>query len=239
MKPKNEEKITIESLYALLDKGERDAQKRSEEFNRDLKESSEKFDRDLKKSEEKFNRDLKKSEEKFNREWQKIKELQEETARQMEKTDEKLREMGINVGGIGNSNGDVAEEYFINAFKEKPMLNGETYDVIKPNLRPLAEERQKRNEYNDEYDIYLENDKSTAIIEIKYNVENSDINSLLEKGRNFRNYLPSYANHKLYLGIASLSFRKTDEDAILKEGIAVIKQESDKMVINTEYLKEF
>ncbi|MCL1833557.1 MAG: hypothetical protein FWG49_03550, partial [Leptospirales bacterium] len=158
---------------------------------------------------------------------------------QMEKTDEKLLKIGINVGGIGNSNGDVAEEYFINAFKENPMLNGETYDVIKPNLRLLAEERQKRNEYNDEYDIYLENGKSAAIIEVKYNVEQSHINSLLKKGRNFRNYLPSYANHKLYLGMASLSFRKTDEDAILKEGIAVIKQEAGKMVINTENLKEF
>jgi hypothetical protein len=39
--------------------------------------------------------------------------------------------------------------------------------------------------------------------------------------------------------MASLSFRKADEDKILKEGIAVIKQESGKMVINTEYLKEF
>ncbi|MCL1834411.1 MAG: hypothetical protein FWG49_07915, partial [Leptospirales bacterium] len=100
---------------------------------------------------------------------------------------------------------------------------------------------QKLSEYDDEFDLFLSNKNSAAIIEIKYNVKEKNINRLLEKGKNYRKYFlgEDEDDFKLYLGIASLSFKKTDEDKILKEGIAVIKQEAGKMVINTENLKEF
>jgi hypothetical protein len=150
--------------------------------------------------------------------------------------------MGINIGGIGNSNGDVAEEYFINAFKENPSLNGEIYNKVIHNVRFKPADLQKLSEYDDEFDLFLSNKNSAAIIEIKYNVKEKHINRLLEKGKNYRKYFlgeDGDGDFKLYLGMASLSFRKTDEDKILKEGIAVIKQEAGKLVINTENLKEF
>ena len=254
MKNQNEEKITLASLYALLQKGEEDAQKRSEEFNRDLKESSEKFDRDLKKSEEKFDREMQKSREEFKqrmkeseerseREWGEIREEQkkrsEKLDREWEKSKENFDKMVIEIGGIGNSNGDVAEEYFINAFEKNPSLNGEIYDKVIYNARLVSEESLKSNEFNDEYDIFLSNGKSAAIIEIKYNLKRGVIKRLLEKGENFRKYHPIFNNHKLYLGIAALSFRKAAEENITKKGIAVIKQVGGKMVINSKNLKEF
>ncbi|MCL1834094.1 MAG: hypothetical protein FWG49_06280 [Leptospirales bacterium] len=222
---KNEEKVTLESLYALLQKGERDAQKRSEEFDRKLEKSREEFDRDLKKSREEFDRDSKKRSEEFDRDLKKSR----------EEFDRKFDKMVIEIGGIGNSNGDVAEEYFINAFEKNPILNGETYNKIIHNARLVSGETLK----DDEYDIFLSNGKSAAIIEIKYNLKRGVIKRLLEKGENFRKFFPEYKNHKLYLGIAALSFRKADEENITKKGIAVIKQVGGKMVINSDNLKEF
>ena len=146
------------------------------------------------------------------------------------------------IRGIGNSNRDVAEEYFINAFKENPSLNGEIYNkVIHNNVRFKPADLQKLSEYDDEFDLFLSNDKIAAIIEIKYNVKKGDINELLEKGKNYRKYFlgEDEDDFKLYLGMAALSFRKTTEKNILDQGIAVIKQVGDKMIINTENLKEF
>jgi hypothetical protein len=94
-------------------------------------------------------------------------------------------------------------------------------------------------ECDDEYDIFLLNNKSAAIIEIKYNVRKNNIEELLQKAENFRKLLPKYSNLKLYLGIASLSFRKITEKKIMEEGIAVIKQVGDKMVVYDKNLKVF
>ena len=207
MEPQNEEKVTIESLYALLDKSEKrnerewekmreTDQKRMEELNQHLKESEEKFDREM----------------------------------------DKMRK---EIGGIGSSNGEFAEEYFIDAFKENPSLNGEIYDRVVPNARFIPVEDEIIDEFTDEYDIFLSNAESAAIIEIKYNVGRGDIKSLLEKGENFRKFFPNYNRKKLYLGIAALSFRKTTEKKISEKGIAVIKQVGGKMIINSENLKAF
>ena len=242
---KNEEKITLESLYALLRKGEEDAQKRAKEFDRkleksaeDAKKRSEEFDRDLKKSREEFDRRMKESSEKFD---QRMKEGSERFNREIAEINKIVQKNDELIGGIGNSNGDIAEEYFINAFEKNPSLNGETYDTVRHNVRFMPADRQKRSEYNDEFDIFLSNDKSAAIIEVKYNVKKGDISRLLEKGKNYREYFlgEDEDDFKLYLGIAALSFRKTTEKNILDQGIAVIKQVGDKMIINTENLKEF
>ena len=189
------EKITLESLYALM----------------------------------------RENEEESIREWKRIREEAEKRSEELDKrfaeTERIVRENSTTIGSIGNSNGDVAEEYFQNAFKKNPELNGETYDIVRPNVRPA--------ECDDEYDIFLLNGESAAIIEIKYNVRKDDIGKLLQKAENFRKFLTQYSNFKLYLGIASLSFKKITEQNIIKEGIAVIKQVGDKMVIYDKNLKVF
>ena len=50
---------------------------------------------------------------------------------------------------------------------------------------------------------------------------------------------PEYKNHKIYLAIAALTIDETFERECKKNGIAVIKQVGDKMVINDENLKVF
>jgi hypothetical protein len=204
------EKPTLESLWAYLYESSEKFDRKFEKMQEEARKRSEEFDRELKESSKKF--------------------------------DEKLNKISEEIGGIGNSNGDVAEEYFINAFKMKPQLNGETFGAVMHNVRFAPDDifnAEHRKEYNDEYDIFLLNNKSIAIIEIKYNAKIGNIKRLLEKAENFREYQPKYNKHKLYLGIAALSFRKVTEERILKEGIAVIKQVGDKMVIHDKNLKVF
>jgi len=194
---KKQEKITLDSLYALM----------------------------------------RENEEKSIREWERIRKEREEA---WQKAEERLKELDRItaentrlIGDIGNSNGDVAEEYFQNAFEKDPRLNGEIYDKVISNMKIKFEK------FSAEYDIFLLNDKSAAIIEIKYRAKRDDIKGLLKKAGDFRKVMPEYSNLKLYLGIASLSFRKITEQNIMKEGIAVIKQVGDKMVVYDKNLKVF
>ena len=82
-----------------------------------------------------------------------------------------------------------------------------------------------------------------AIIEIKYSLKEDDLKEDLpnafRKIETFKTSFPKYANYKYYLGFASLSFKQPVEDIIAKEGIAVIKQVGNKMVINSDSLRVF
>ena len=49
--------------------------------------------------------------------------------------------------------------------------------------------------------------------------------------------LIDYQKHKIYLGIAALAFRKEIARECNKEGIAVIKQKGDKLIIFDKHLK--
>ena len=76
------------------------------------------------------------------------------------------------------------------------------------------------------------NGVSVAIIEVKHKAKKSDIPKLIRKVKAFRINFPKYANHKIYLGLASYSFKPIVEAECIKHGIAIIKQVGDTMIIN-------
>jgi len=167
-----------------------------------------------------------------------IKETQAETALQMKETDLKMKEtdrmikaLAEQVSGVTKSNGLFAEDHFFSAF-EKDKLNfiGEKYDKAV---------RGKGTIVNDQYDFVLINGKSAGIVEVKYKARKDDIEQALKKPGTFRINFPEYKNHKIYLAIAALTIDDTFEQECKRNGIAVIKQVGDKMVVNDENLKAF
>jgi hypothetical protein len=155
--------------------------------------------------------------------------LQKENERKFDKQMEKVRE---DLGGISRTHGYFAEEYFFNSF-EKGNKNffGEKFDEIEKNIRGLVPK--------DEYDIVLINGKAIGIIEVKFKAHENDIEKVLKKADTFRSNFPKYAKHKIYLGLASMSFYAELEQKCVQQGIAVIKQIGDAIVINDEHLKVF
>ena len=155
-----------------------------------------------------------------------------ETDRQMKETDRKLDKVGVQLGGIANNQGRFAEEYFINSFeKGKRNFFGEKFDDIKNNL--------KGTETNDEFDIVMLNGQSVGIVEIKYKAHEKDVQEVLGKVNTFRSNFPKYKNHTIYLGLASMAFYPELEQICKDNGIAIIKQAGDLIVINDEHLKAF
>jgi Icc-related predicted phosphoesterase len=89
------------------------------------------------------------------------------------------------------------------------------------------------------YDILLLNGKSIGIVEVKYKAHENDVSKVLRKAETFRVNFPEYAGHKIYLGLATLSFYPELEQGCINEGIAVVKQVGDTVVINDKHLKVF
>jgi hypothetical protein len=172
------------------------------------------------------------SQKETDRKMQETDRIVKETAFQMKETDRKMKELSNRIGGIANNQGAFAEEYFFNSFENgKQNFFGERFDDVKKNL--------KGTETNDEYDIVMLNGNSLGIIEVKYKAHENDIPSVLKKAGTFRANFPKYKDFKIYLGLASMSFYPELEQECIKQGIAVIKQVGDTVVINDSNLKVF
>jgi hypothetical protein len=149
-------------------------------------------------------------------------------------THRKLAEVGRQLGDIGHSNGDAAENYFFNSLEDNIKLGKIKFDTISRNVK------QRKHRLEDEYDIFLENGNAVGIIEVKYKVRKDHIEGLLEKkAENFRILFPDYHDYKLYIGIAGLSIDAENEQYAIENGLVVLKQKGDIMQINSQNMKAF
>jgi hypothetical protein len=147
---------------------------------------------------------------------------------QINKLTENVNNLNIDVGGVQNSNGDFAEEYFFNSFKRgERTYFGETFDEIKKNV-PGG---KPRTEFHDEYDIVLYNCKTIGIIEVKFKARKFHVDDTIDKVKTFRANFPKYVNHQFYLALAAMAFEKGVEKKCKDKGIAIIKQEGDMVMI--------
>jgi hypothetical protein len=214
-----------------MKESEQERKKNNEDFERRMKESNEDFERRMKEydrkaqeSSEDYERRRKESSEDFER---RMKEYKEDYERRMKKME--------NVFGSWNNNlGSFAEEYFVNSFERgKQNFFGEHFDEVKSRVKGI-----KKN-YDDEYDILLINGKSVGIIEVKFKGHQNDIPKTLKKAETFRINFPDYKDHKVYLGFATMAFYPELEEECKNNGIAIIKQVGDNVVIIDEHLKTY
>lgn len=127
-----------------------------------------------------------------------------------------------------------AEEYFLNSFeKGKQIFFGENFDEIEKNVKGI------KKGYKDEYDILLINGKSVGIMEVKFKAHENDVPEIIKKAETFRVNFSEYENHRIYLGLATMSFYPELEQKCINEGIAIVKQVGDTVVINDEHLKAY
>ena len=227
----NNTTITPESVLAAVKEmfAESDARfdRRMEEFDRRMEESSDKFDRRMKESSDKFDREMKESRAEFDR-------RSEEFDQRMKKFDQKMKDMGIHIGGVSNSYGLFAEEYFFNSFENgQQSFFGEEFDIIDRNVKGW------KKGFMDEYDILMLNGHAVGIVEVKFRVDRDNIYEVIRKAETFRANFPAYQNHKIYLALATMVFNTKLEQECINEGIAVVKQVGDTITIYDEHIKAF
>ena len=225
----------LRELRELMKESEARVEREMTKFYREWAASRADSDRRMKEREEEREKERKASEAAYER---RMKEREEEGEKERKASEaayeRRMKKKDETLGAWANNHGAFAEEYFYNSFEQgKRTFFGEPFDRIEKNLKPL--------DYviKDEYDLVMVNGKSVAIIEVKFKAHEYNIPQVVKKAVSFRANYPHYARHNIYLGLASLSFYPVVEEECTKNGIAIIKQVGDTVVVNDAHLKSY
>jgi hypothetical protein len=141
-------------------------------------------------------------------------------------TDRKLQKVSDMLGGMGQNQGDVAEEFFFNSLVDDPHLGGIHFDDISKN------ESKQRGKLQEEYDIVMTNGNAIGIVEVKYKAHENDLGKLERKMRNFKTLFPWFNDYKLYGAIASFHINDDAKKDALERGFFVLQRKGE--VVQTD-----
>jgi hypothetical protein len=153
-------------------------------------------------------------------------EQMKKTDEQMKRTDEKLERIGIHLGNISNNQGDVAEEFFYNSLAKDNHLGSIYFDDIAKNMA------KRRDNIEEEYDLFMTNGDAIAIVEVKYKAHHNDLDKLDRKMRHFKLLFPIYKTYKLYGALASFYMNDDTKKEALNRGYFVLQRCGD--IIHTD-----
>ena len=153
-----------------------------------------------------------------------------ETDKQFKETDKQLKKLGIIIGNIGNNQGDVAEEYFVNSLKNSLKIANIDFDLLLTNVG------LKVKNIRDEFDILLVNGESIALIEVKYKVHPNILEVLPKKIEHLK-LMPQYKNYKIYAGIAGFYIPDEVIEEATKQGYFVLQRKGDVIQTYADNLK--
>ena len=209
---KNEEKLTPSVILEMFAKSKIEADKRAAEADKRAAE----WDKRMAEWDKKMAESAATSE----KEWKEIR--------------QQMKEVRKEIGGIGESNGKMAEEAIFNALEQNMMFAGINFEYIERNTK----RKKKSLNLEAEIDVLLVNGSMLAMIETKYRVKHKDVLKLTtDKLGDFKKLFPEYNNHKIILGVGGMSF-EDDAFATAKEnGIGIIKISGDTVEYYTENLK--
>jgi hypothetical protein len=236
MKKKELTAADVWKMFAESDRktreNERFLNEKFAETDRIMRESGERFDREMRESREKHEREMRESREKSEREMQESRESRKETERI-------VKEVSRQLGGMGNSNGDFAEEFFYNSLKETMTFAGIHFEYISDKFS-----REKvmpdKTRIKAQFDIVLHNGNSIALIEAKYKANLEDVKEMMKKKLpNFRILYPEFSKYKLYLGIGSLVLRDRLVQEAKKLGIGLMQQRGDAVEHKTRWVRAY
>ena len=207
------------------------------ETERKLKKESARRVKEIKESRQELKDYFKKREEEKQK-WEAEREREKrESDERGKRIDARLDRLGKYLGGVSHSNGDMAEEFFYNTFRRDKTFVNQHFDEVRKNLHYKGEE----DDLEMECDILLFNGKSAAMIEVKYNAkpDNVKVDNIAFRIAKFKLFFPEYANHKIYFGVAAMSFKKGFAKVLHRAGFATIRPFGKKIVIYDKEVKEF
>lgn len=139
------------------------------------------------------------------------------------------------MGGISNSQSEVAEAYFFNSLTANPVIGDVRYDRVYGNRHVTSHSLGKVFEY----DLLLVNGKSIAVIETKYKATKQALTQLERAVENVREAMPEYKDHAVYGGIASLSISAALVKQAHDKGFFVLKRKGDVFAVDAQGMRAF
>ena len=164
---------------------------------------------------------------------------EEKRNKELAKLEKFINEVSKNVDGINKSAGMIAEEQVLDYLTRTMTFGKNHFDAIQQNVhsKRVINDGEK---IEAEYDVLMTNDASVCIIETKSRAREDDIKDLIEnKAAKFRKLFPIFAEHKLYLGIAAMSFEYSARKEAVNLGIGILKPKGDFVEVYDDNLKVY
>ncbi|MHC6203395.1 hypothetical protein ACYULU_09395, partial [Breznakiellaceae bacterium SP9] len=147
---------------------------------------------------------------------------------------ETVKRVSQQLGGMANSDGASAEEFFATSLASKMMFAGQKYDTIDVDLK------RKIGNITGQFDTVLYNCTSVAIIEVKNKAKLDDLDELINKKLpQFRALFPYYKDHAVYFGIGSMSFDKKVLEKAHELGIGILRQKGDTIEADSSHVRAY
>ena len=151
----------------------------------------------------------------------------DKTRKSLDKTEGMLKSMGIHLNGISKTQGLDTEEFFLSSLKKRPQLGNVNFDIVS--------HQSKKEKGSDTYqmDIFLENGNSVGIVEVKTKAKLGDLDQLDKLLTRFETFYTTHAGMKKYGAIAAKIMPLNVEQAALKRGYFVLKQQGDHVEVTS------
>jgi hypothetical protein len=158
----------------------------------------------------------------------KIKEMAEETARQLRETARKMQETDRKIGELGNRFGELAEHLVTPNIAEKFRALNYAFTRAGPDVEFF----DRNGKALTEVDVWLENGEFVMAVEVKSRPRKRDVEDHARRMGILRSYLDERNDGRKLLGaIAGAIVTKELRDAVIEQGFYVIEQSGDTVKI--------
>ena len=193
---------------------EQEREKREQKLER----KREKRERKREIERQKLERKREKREQKREREWEKIEKI--------------VSSVGKIVGGMGETQGRLAEDFFYEALSKTRHIGHLKFPDIRPNVKV------DRDDGRAEYDLVMNNGRYVAIVEVKLRLRKTDVEKVNKTLMpNAKRLLPEVRGRILVPVVAGMT---ADADAVAlahKYGYVVLSPDGQKVRTDMEYLR--
>ena len=161
----------------------------------------------------------------------------QETKEELRETGRYIKELSKNLGGIGNSNGYYAEQFFADALEKKMQLLNVKLEYSERNKQKYIKSKKIR----EEYDVILTNSDIQVIVEIKYRFKQEHFNKLVNrKIPNYRILFPENKHFKIRVAIAAFSFEKGVLEIAKQHGFYILTRIGEDLdILYPDTIKEY
>jgi hypothetical protein len=218
-----EKGLTFEKVWAMF----QETDKKFQETDKELKETG-RLIRETRESQKETDRQMKESKAEHDRLIRETRESQKETDRQMKETDKKLEKLGVQIGGVTGSLGDMAEGLMASDLYEHFEAQGLDFDSSFQNY-VLKEKKTKLAEV----DMLLVTGTIAMAVETKTTMTRGDVDKhekRLEILRRVPNSL--FANRTLYGAMAAVKTSRKAREYAIEKGFYFIELSGGTVRIN-------
>ena len=212
--------ITLEEVWALF----KETDLQIKETDRILKENARAAEQRFQETERIIKENARAAEQRFQETVLQMKESSAKFDKQLADSEKSLRtQIGDVTKRLGEFVEGMIEPAAVRLFRERGL------DVhwVMPNLKKKDPQRQ----LGIEIDLFVSNNESCVLIEVKSNLSIDDVNEHLKRMEKFKSLFPEYAHKKTYGAVAGMVIADNVAKYAYKKGFFVIGQQGDSAVI--------